>query len=209
MKFGQDAGYTKNLVGVWAKHLKNPYDPSHTWLPPVDHPEWGRSHDHKDVFQFLTWVVGLPDSFKQVHGVRACMEGHSYGKAPYEICESTWWEPANPLYVPPEYEEVSTKECGTCPLCQQKLVYPEVYPRSDIYYSAKLVHPVCEEKVRAELTDLSEGECHLEFGEDGTLYWVKGDYFSSSRIEFVVWDREWKLITKTRRSSDNPHADLW
>jgi len=213
LKWGQDAGYTKEAVRCWAKeHLKSPVriGPAESvWLPPTDYPGFRESHDHQRVRKFLSWVVELPISYVLMRGPRLYNESRdTRDQAPYLVGDDSWWEPSTPFYPPPGYEEVKTKALGVCPLCQSALEYPDVYPQDDIYFRGTLVHPSCMERVQTGLTDLSDGQCHLEFDKEGIPYWVKGEYFSTSRAEYAVWDADWNLVSKTGGAADDPLGDF-
>lgn len=210
---GEDAGYTKESVGAWAAENIRLLDPRSSWLPPVDHPQWEegrglRNHDHQRAYTFLNEVVE-DASYRFVKGARVVGELKNYGQAPLEVVKTEWWEPRTPLVQPPQHEDAEQFGLGICPLCGGELEYPEVYPRYGIYFSSTLVHPVCMGRVQAELIDLSDGICHLEFGGDGTPYWVAGEYFSASRIEYAVWDANWDLVEKTSGAPDHPGGDFW
>ncbi len=194
LKQGQDAGYTKESVRQWAE--KNVKMMDGRSLPPTDHPVGDHHHDFQRTRDFLEAVINDSErEFLLVSSLSVDGDG--------EVREDERWEPYAPVFEPLKIKAVK-EDLGACALCGKGLSYDEPLYPAQIFFSKVFVHPACAHRVAESLADLSDGKCHLEFGEDGSPYWVWGECFSSSRIEYSVWDKEWNLIEKSSGGPEHP-----
>jgi len=195
LKQGQDAGYTKKSVREWAeKNIKMLRKP----LPPTDHPARDHHHDLSETRNFLQAV--LNDSETEFRLITNCPDIDCDGRVSFD---RNRWEPYAPIFKPLKIKTVK-EDLGVCPLCGSGISSDEPICPTQIFYSKVFVHPVCAKGVAERLIDLSDGNCHLEFDKDGVPFWVWGECFSSSRIEYSVWDKDWNLVEKSDCGPDHP-----